>query len=244
MTEETAPKSGVIEGTSRVLRELMRTPRFRQTLRILLRELDPENVPALVRAVREEDPELFLSLLAKAPSFANIGIEGARELLSHIAAFPPDLLFSFLAEMADDLNGERLGETAALSLILCLRIAKNKDEGLIQAAKGLKKGFQKGFEAGLAAEGIQVDKEKWAEQLLDLGFKGANELASKLGKESEKEDSKTKKLVNRLAEGMMRIARDNPEFMDNVVHPLLEAGIDALALNDSKNGDDEDVRND
>ncbi len=233
-----APKSGVIEGTSRVLRELMRTPRFRQTIRILLRELDPENVPALIRSIREEDPEMFLSLLASTPTFANIGIEGAKDILSYITALQPELFYSFVAEMAADLNAERMGETAALTLVLFLRIAKDKDEGLFKAAKGIKKGFAKGFEAQLVATGIKIDKEKWAEEILDLGLKTADKVADKLGKESEKKNSKTKKLVNQLAEGMTRIAKNNPEFIDNVVHPLLEAGIDALALNDSDNGDE------
>ncbi len=68
MSEEPIQPSGPIEGASRVLRELLRTPGFKKAVRTLITELDPENTALLVRTLMWEDPEFFLGLMGAAPS--------------------------------------------------------------------------------------------------------------------------------------------------------------------------------
>jgi hypothetical protein len=79
-------RRGPIEGTSRVLRELIRTPRFKKTVGILIRELDPENAGLLVRTLMWEDPEFFLSLLGAAPDVINAGVKVGRFVTNEVSA--------------------------------------------------------------------------------------------------------------------------------------------------------------
>jgi hypothetical protein len=218
----------VLEGLSRVLRELLRTPRFRANVRILLREFDPENAGLLVRACREEDPELFLSVLASAPAATNAAVEATRELLIQLLSFPPPLIASFLSETVRDLDGKRLGETVGLLATLLARAAAAGDEALGAGARQ----FAQDFAAGVRQS---VEKDEQAIfALRDAAFaalaRGTQDLAVKLGAQAEQEGSATQRAVAALADGIRAAARENPAFVRSVVAPLLAAGRDALAI--------------
>ncbi|MHA1570119.1 MAG: hypothetical protein ACTSXZ_11675 [Alphaproteobacteria bacterium] len=217
MSDKAQPKQGVIEGASRVLRELLRTPRFKQSVRILLRDLDAENTPLLLRAIQEEDPELFLSLLTSAPQFANTTIAGAHELWRQLLTFPPELLASFLADALGDLQTERLGEAGGLFLALLLKASDQQSEKLQQATTDLRQGVARGFATALSDEGIEGDR------LLDLLLQGANSLAVRWGAEAAQPDSVAARRVGKTADAIREIAAQNPDFINHVVRPLVAA---------------------
>ncbi|MHB8896786.1 MAG: hypothetical protein ACYC99_16650 [Candidatus Geothermincolia bacterium] len=227
MKEMNPPRKGPIEGTSRILRELLRTPRFKASVRIILRDLDPENGALLVRTMMFEDPEFFLSLLSAAPALANTAISGFEEMVSQAAAFPPGVLTGFMAGMLDDVDSRSLGRAAGQALALSARLAALRDQELAHASSGFWEGvgngiaesLPQGAEAGEGATGL----------LLDALMPLLGSVVSRLGAQAVKEGSEARRLVRGLADSMRAIAGENPEFMQEVVVPLVAAGREALA---------------
>jgi len=226
MSEAAGEKKGVIEGASRILRELLRTPRFRNTLRILLNELDPENAPLLVRTLREEDPVLFLNLLSVSPAFANAVLGCVHELLQQLLSFPEGLPASFFSGTLQDVEAARLGEIAGLALALAVEVSDREDASLGRAVEGFRKDVAEGFAAALSSRGI--DGPKAAGAAIEGLIKAAQSVASRLGEQAGRENSPTQQAVSKLAEGIRDLARSNPAFIQNVVRPLAQAGREAL----------------
>jgi hypothetical protein len=225
MAEEVAPRSGPIEGTSRVLRELLRTPRFRKTVNILLSELDPENAGLLVRTIIWEDPEFFLSLLRATPDIANAGIFGLLELSRQLSNFPPGLLANFFAGVLSDLDGERLGEALGRTWLLMADLGESGGGEIGTAGTGFARAFEKGLYAVLAEAGGEEGSAGLVERIIPA----VGSAAAKLGKEAAREGSETSATVQKIAEGIHRVAAENPDFIREVVAPLVEAGRQALA---------------
>jgi hypothetical protein len=145
MSELPPTRNGPIEGASRILRELLRTPDFKKNVKILLNELDPENAGLLVRTLFWEDPEFFLGLLGAAPPLVNSVIEGTRELSAQMFSFPPRLLTGFMCGIIDDIDAESIGETAGNALVLLARI-NGPEGGELRASRArLWEGIGRGF---------------------------------------------------------------------------------------------------
>jgi len=227
MTEGPVQPGGPIEGASRVLRELLRTPGFKKAVRMLITELDPENTALLVRTLMWEDPEFFLGLMGAAPSIANTMVEGSMELTRQLSSFPPPLLAGFLAGIVERLDGESLGEMIGTTLALLVRLSELGDESLAEASAGLSRGMSRGLARSLSGdEQAQSAADALLEKLLPL----AASHVSCIGKEAKREGSDTARLVQGIAEGMKDIARDNPEFVEGVVAPLVEAWRASIAV--------------
>ena len=226
MSEPTGARKGIIDGTHRVLRELLDSPRFRQSVRILLGELDPENTPDLVRTLLSRDPELMLSALSASPQVANVAIWGARTFLAELDKFTPDLLAGFLTQMAHEVQAEQLGETFGLLSVLVLRAGDAADGGLDEALKELWQRVSKGFTDALAAQGVQ--RGQLGEGLARALVAGVNVLAADADERAKKGDPAIEKNVALVARGIRDVARKNPAFMHQVVRPLVEAGRDAI----------------
>ena len=149
MSQDISAHGGVIEGLSRILRELLRTPRFRESARILLDGLDPGEAAALVKTLWSEDPELFLGLLSGLPSLASAAIEGGAELLRIIAYFPPELRESLAAGITAEFDAERLGEAAALLLRGVDLLASRLEEDVAREDSPVR------LVTGMVAEGLK-----------------------------------------------------------------------------------------
>ncbi|HEY5493149.1 MAG TPA: hypothetical protein VIK15_01030 [Candidatus Anoxymicrobiaceae bacterium] len=238
MIEEQAPK-GPIEGMSRILRELLRTPRFKASVRIILRDLDPENAALLVRTLVWEDPEFFLSLVGSTPALLNAAIAGADEATAQLANFPPVLLTGFMAGLIEEIDARRLGHAAGQALVLSARLAAVNDEKLMHAASNFWEGLGAGIteslpgaEAGEGAVGL----------LLDTLVPMLGAAVERLGAEAVREGSEARRLVAGIAESVRQIAGENPEFMQEVAVPLVDAGREALAAAESGGaaGEEED----
>ena len=201
MSELPSPRNGPIEGTSRVLRELLRTPDFKKTIKILINELDSENAGLLVRTFFWEDPEFFISLLGAAPSLVNAVVEGTREFSAQMLSFPPRLLAGFMRGIIEDIDAESIGQTAGNMLVLHSRLNSLEDGELSGAAARFLEGVGKGFKRSLG------------------------------------EGNETASIVEGLAGSIRTFAKDNPEFMRDVIVPLAQAGRDALAIAEKSKDD-------
>lgn len=227
MDESATRTGGVIDGASHVLAELLRSPRFKQSLRIVLNELDPENAPRLVSTLWEEDPEVFLGLLSSLPAVTNAVIEMAREILAHGSEFPPALLRSFAAELFQGVRADRLGEAAGLLVVLAVRMGDRSDPALAEATGDFGRRLAAGFTASLSSAGI--DGAQFAEGFISSILKAAGALAARAGSEAAKEGTATAKAVDTLAAGIRDLARENPEFIKSVAGPLARAVGEALS---------------
>jgi hypothetical protein len=221
------PARGPIEGVRRILRELLRTPRFKESVRIILRELDPENAALLVRTLMWEDPEFTLSLLGAAPAFLNAAIVGAGELVSQSSTFSPGVLTGFIAGVIGQLDGRAMGRAAGQALALSASLSAMRDEAVDAASArfwqevgaGITESLPAGTEAGEGASRLMLDT------LMPM----LGSAVSRLGAQAVRDGSEARRLVKGLAEGMRAVASENPEFMREVVIPLVEAGREALA---------------
>lgn len=221
------PRRGPVEGTSRVLRELLRTPRFKASVRVILRDLDPENGALLARTLMFEDPEFFLSLVGATPALLNTAIAALSEMAAQAATFPPGVLTGFMAGMLEQIDARGLGLAAGQTLALSARLTATRDAELAKASSGFWEGVGAGIaeslpagtEAGEGATGL----------LLDALMPLLGSLVSRMGSQAVKEGSEARRLVRGIAQSMRAIASENPEFMQEVVVPLVAAGREALA---------------
>lgn len=154
MTGDGVARKGPVDAAGRVLRELIRTPRFKDSVKAVLAEMDPENAAALVRILFWEDPEFSLGLAGSVPEMANTGIEAARETGAQLARLPPGLLSGFLAEITRRVNARSLGETLGYAAAVAAGVARVKDQALKEAVESFKRGFQEGISGAGADAGI------------------------------------------------------------------------------------------
>lgn len=211
MEEATVTQNGVIEGLSRILRELLRTPRFRQTLKLIINELDPENAPLLIRTIRSEDPDLFLNLLSATPTLVNIKIGLLHELAVQIVGFPPGMLVSFVSEQTEGIDAVRAGEMAGLLTNIFLEIDSFQDQHLTEVSRKMRQDAVAGFNK-------TVDVKK-----LDLLGQKIKDWAAEVGRAAGQKDSEAAAKVKRITDGIGTFAESNPEFVQNVVGPIATA---------------------
>ncbi|HOC60693.1 MAG: hypothetical protein KBA28_09050 [Syntrophaceae bacterium] len=100
---------GVIDLTDRVLKELLKKPGFKEGVRTVLQNIDPESSRSLVRTMMWQDPEFFLGVLGAVPSIINSMTHCLDELLIQLnEKFSPQLLHDFLKSMVMSLDKKTL----------------------------------------------------------------------------------------------------------------------------------------
>ena len=107
--EEMSSRPGVIDFSNRVVRELLRTPKFKAQFKAMLNSLDPPAAAELVRTLMWEDTELFLDLIGVLPELLNTLFIGGRELAEQLDKFPDPMLAAFFARVLGKIDGEALG---------------------------------------------------------------------------------------------------------------------------------------
>lgn len=107
MSETTVSQAGLSE---RVIRELIRSPKFKSSLRIMVNGIDPGHATGLVRALFWEDVETFMGTASVMPKLVNFLIQAARETAVQMNAFPPGILAAFLSRLAKEIDFEAAGE--------------------------------------------------------------------------------------------------------------------------------------
>lgn len=157
---EPGPKRrGVIDGSARVIGELLRTPRIVKTARILLGNLDPDAAPALVRAVMYSDSMLFLDAISAAPALANAAVLGVQEVCEQLLALPAELLHRFGVRLIAEVSGEQLGRTTGLALLAAGRVVEAPGDALAEVVRAFEADFKRGLQKGLGSDDAVVGRQ-------------------------------------------------------------------------------------
>ncbi len=96
-----------------VLRELLRTPDFKEMLQMHLRDINPENAAELMRVFLWEDPGFSLGLMAALPDIANWLVEAIATLGVEFDKIPTMMLKNFLEQLGAGLDLEQLKKLPA-----------------------------------------------------------------------------------------------------------------------------------
>jgi hypothetical protein len=91
-----------------IVRELIRTPGFKELLLLHLRDINPDNARELVKAAIWEDVVFSMSGLGASPKLVNWLTEALIELGVQLGNFTLDILRDFLVKLGQDLDIERL----------------------------------------------------------------------------------------------------------------------------------------
>jgi hypothetical protein len=94
--------------SARVLREVLRTPPFREIVRLHCNELRRGEGRALVRTLLREDPALWLSAVSITPRLVDTVTESLVELGRELTAMPPALVDAYLEEVVREIDRETL----------------------------------------------------------------------------------------------------------------------------------------
>lgn len=93
---------------SRLWREILKTPAFRQIIMLNLTDLEPARARVAVRTLVWADPNFSLSLAAVAPQVVNYLAEALLELARQWQHLPPELADAFLRASLADLDRQTL----------------------------------------------------------------------------------------------------------------------------------------
>ncbi len=96
---------GLIDAANRTLEELLSRPVFKDSLRSMIKNIDPESTRRLVNTIMWKDQEVFLALLGSIPLVANTLITALDELLAQMdQKFTPELLKGFTESILADID--------------------------------------------------------------------------------------------------------------------------------------------
>lgn len=102
-------RRGLVATTAEILGELLDKPAFKDSLRLFLKNIDPENSPLLVRTLLGRDIEVPLAVTGALPSLANAVLLAACELIVQVREkFPAPLLAGFAESLLSEIDKDTL----------------------------------------------------------------------------------------------------------------------------------------
>ncbi len=233
MSDSNLPKQkGILEGSSRVIRELLRSPTVKQSLRVLMRDLDPHNAPLLVKALTQADPELTFSALASLPAIINSAAEAGLEISAEASNVTFALREEFFAQFTSDIDAEKLGRLFAEILILKAEFLSHENQSQREAGQVFAKDFAAGFSSSVQDKGKGKDI---AEAFVDFFLRGAESVVEKIGEDIAREDSVSLHAVQKITRGANDIANNHPEVIAQVAAPLAQVWRKILAAQNELN---------
>lgn len=202
MEEQSNGDKGMLD---RVLREALRTPKFKATLNVMLSSLDSKSTASLVRTLFWTDPGVILSLVGSLPTIINMLVEWLRETLEQFNGFPRPTMLDLMESLVVGINGAPIGEAAANISVLAKKFESEDAAKLKMAGQNLAADLNKGHreKMGLPAD-APLTIERW------IGGVTAR---------AKDPDSLTSTLIRTTAEAM----QNNPDFAIYVMRPLLES---------------------
>ncbi|MFP3980021.1 MAG: hypothetical protein ACLFUY_01400 [Desulfobacterales bacterium] len=101
--------NGVIDAVDRVLAQLLESPAFKNSIRIMLSNIDPQSARRLVRTVMWRDMDFSLSCAAAPPALINSLVSLVDEALDQINdKFPERMLTEYTADVIEDIDREAI----------------------------------------------------------------------------------------------------------------------------------------
>jgi hypothetical protein len=101
MQEMVMERRGAAE---RLLRELIRSPKFKASLRVLTANIDPATASGLARTLLWEDAETFMGTVSVLPALINFQTAFARGIAEQLNSFPPDILAAFMLQLVEKVD--------------------------------------------------------------------------------------------------------------------------------------------
>ena len=133
MEEMLMERQGLSE---RLMRELIKSPKFKASLRVLTGNIDPGNAPGMVKTLVWEDVETSLGTVSALPALINYSVQAARELVAQLNAFPTPILVAFLSQVVENIDFEAMEQTVG-EFKLLLEKLHPVVEGLREASSGV-----------------------------------------------------------------------------------------------------------
>lgn len=127
-------QAGVSE---RLLRELIKSPRFKAGLKIFTGNIDPASAGGLVRTLLWEDMETFLGTVSALPSLINYSMSAVHELITQLNTFPTPMLVAFLSQLVEGVDFQIMEDTVAELKGLLEKLQPVLD-GLKEASSGVR----------------------------------------------------------------------------------------------------------
>ena len=198
---------GLVDAADRILRELIRTPKFKESIIIVLNSIDPPAARSLVRTLFWQDPGLLMSLMGSLPALINVGSEALAEVAAQMNTMPMPLLQDFLNRVVAGINGTAAGEAAGgmVSMLLSLDLA-NKDSGLKRSFAALGDDFGRAYTEAVGEAALTARLDTW--------------MAGVAAKARDK-DSATHAFIQAAGKAL----KNNPDFVKHVIKPLLEPAL-------------------
>lgn len=194
-------KKGIVDGADRIAGELLRNPKFKQSLIILLSSIDPQSARGLVRTLFWEDPEILLSIMGALPNLVNTAIETFAEIAEQVKSMPAPILQQLAGLVIKKIDGFTLGEAAGNLASIDLGLAE-EGSTIVDGLDNLRREFKNGY------------RESGGEELLLSRLGGWME---KTAVEARDKSSSTYALI----QGIRRALEENPDFVEHVLKPIL-----------------------
>ncbi len=102
------PEGPYEAGLAGILRELIRSPGFKELVNVHLRDLDPSSAREAVRTFLWEDVGFSMGVMGSSPKLVNWLVEALLELGTQLNNFTRDILRDFLARMGGELDLEKI----------------------------------------------------------------------------------------------------------------------------------------
>lgn len=198
---------GLVDAADRILGELIRTPKFKEAVLILLNSIDPPAARSLVRTLFWDDPALLMSLMGSLPGIVNLVGEALAEVAAQMSSMPAPLLQNFLDRVISGIDGAVMGEAAGglVSMALSLDLG-DEDNLLAKSLSDLGEDFGPAYTAAAGENPLTQRLDAW--------------MASAAAKAKDK-DSATHAFIQSAGKAMKK----NPDFVKHVLKPLLEPAL-------------------
>jgi len=198
---------GLIDAADRILRELIRTPKFKETMIILLKSIDPPAARSLVRTLFWQDPGLLMSVMGSLPEMINVGSEALAEVAAQMGSMPAPLLRDFLNRIVFGMDGGAAGEAAGGMVSMLLSLDLQDEDNVI------KKGLAAFGEDFRHAYGQAVGEHTLTGRLDDW--------VANIAARAKDKESATYAFIQAAGKAMKK----NPDFVKHVLKPLLEPAL-------------------
>lgn len=198
---------GLIDAADRIMRELIRTPKFKETIIILLKSIDPPAARSLVRTLFWQDPGLLMSVMGSLPEMINVGSEALAEVAAQMDSMPAPLLRDFLNRIVFGLDGTAAGEAAGgmVSMVLSLDL-RDEDNVIKNGLAAFGQDFRRAYGQAVGEETLTSRLDDW--------------MATIAAKAKDKE-SATYAFIQAAGKAMKK----NPDFVKHVLKPLLDPAL-------------------